>query len=60
MKHRVELALGQHRLDRFVIRQAGIFDVRWQADFDVVLDLRDPLDAVERHAVFALQDAAHP
>ena len=60
MKHRVELAFGQHRLDRFVVQQAGIFDVRRQADFDVILDLRDPLNAVERHAVFALQDTAHP
>src|SRR5262245_964493 len=28
MKHRVELPLGQHGLDRFIIRQTGIFDVR--------------------------------
>ena len=31
-----------------------------QGDFDVVLDLRNPLDAVQRHAVFVLENAAHP
>ena len=30
------------------------------ADVDIVVELGDPFDAVERHAVFVLQDAAHP
>ena len=31
-----------------------------RADFDVVFDLGNPFNAVERHAIFMLQNAAHP
>jgi hypothetical protein len=60
MKNRIEFAFGQHRFDRFLVRQAGILYVFRQRDLDVVFDFSDPLDAVQRHAVFMLQDAAHP
>ena len=29
-------------------------------DIDVVIEFGDPLDAVQRHAIFVLEDAAHP
>ena len=60
MKHGVELALGQHGLDRFLLGQQLVFDIGRQRHVDVVVELGHPFDAVERHAVFALQDAAHP
>jgi hypothetical protein len=60
VKNRIEFTFRQHGFDRFVIGKAGIFDIRRQGDLHIILDLRNPLDAIQRHAVLMLENAAHP
>ena len=60
MKHRVEFAFGQHDLDRFVIPHHRIFDVRCMVTpTSPSISATHSID-IQRHAVFMLQDAAHP
>ena len=60
MDQRVELALGQHVLDRLVVRQPRDLEVGRRREIDVLVELGEPFDRFVRHAVFVLEDAAHP
>ena len=60
MEDGVELALGQHGLDRFVMRQARDLHVGRRREVDVLVELGEPMDRFVRHAVFVLEDAAQP
>ena len=60
MDHGVELALGEHRLDRFIVREARELEPGRRREVDVLVELGDPFDRGMRHAVFLFQQPAHP
>ena len=60
MQQRIDLTLGQHALDRAVVGQAHDFQARRPGELKGFVKFADPFDGFERHAVFMLQDAAHP
>ena len=60
MQQRVDLAVGQHLLDGSVMRQAHDLEPRGAVEIDRLVELAEPLDGFERHAVFVLENAAQP
>jgi hypothetical protein len=60
VKHGVDLAIREHRFDRFLLWQQSKIDIWRQRYVDVIVNFGNPLDAIEGHSVFVLKDAAHP
>src|SRR5882757_1597533 len=60
MDQRVDLALRQHVLDRLVVRQPGDLEIGGRGEFDILVELGDPMNRFNRNAVFVLEDATHP
>ena len=56
----IQLAFGDHGLDRFVVGERGEFDVRGHVDGDVLIELLVPVDGAVRHAIFVFQNPFHP
>ena len=60
MDQRIDLALRQHVLDRLVVGQARDLEPGRRREVHILVELGDPFDGFVRHAVFMLEDAAHP
>ncbi len=60
MDHGIELALGEHGLDRFIVGEPRQLEPRRRREVDVLVELGDPFDRGVRHAVLLLEEAAHP
>ena len=56
----VEFARHKHGLQRLVIGEARPLQVGRGGEFDVLVDLRMPMDRLVGHAIFMFQNAAHP
>jgi hypothetical protein len=53
-------ALGQHLLDALVVAQASQLEIGRLVELDAFIELGEPFHRPVRHAVFVLEDAAHP
>src|SRR6266849_3497229 len=60
MQQRIDLSVSQHLFDRGVGRHTLDLEIGGRHKFYCLVQLAKPLDRVQRHAVFMLQDAAHP
>src|SRR6266850_3485736 len=60
MQNRIDLSVSQHLLDRRIGRHTLDLEIGARHKFYCLVQLAKPLDRVQRHPVFMLQDAAHP
>ena len=59
-EQRVDFALDQHVLERFIVWHLRYLEAGRRREIDVLIKLAEPLDRFVRHAVIVLEDAAHP
>src|SRR5262249_44821045 len=60
MDHGVEAALREQAFDRLVVRELADLEAGRRLELDRLVEFRHPFDRLLRHAVFVLEDAAHP
>src|SRR5215467_11729533 len=60
MQQRIDLSVSQHLFNRRIGRHALDLEIGARHKFYRFIEFAKPLDRVQRHAIFMLQDAVHP